>query len=137
MEREREEQAVITKVRSVGIYVSDQQRALEFYRDVLGCDVVADTPIGEWEGAARWIEVRLPGDDVNLLLFTPQGQEDRVGTFSNVIFHVDDLQRTFEELSEKGVDFPTPPEQAEWGKWWAVFADPDGNQFGLGLESEA
>ena len=127
---------MITKVRSVGIYVSDQQRALEFYRDVLGCDVLADAQMGEDGGAPRWIEVRLPRDEVNLLLFTPQGQEDRVGTFSNVIFHVDDLQATFGELSAKGVDFPIPPEQAPWGKWWAVFADPDGNQFGLGLESE-
>jgi uncharacterized glyoxalase superfamily protein PhnB len=127
---------LITRVRSVGIYVSDQQRALEFYRDVLGCDVLADLPMGEGEGALRWIEVRLPADDVNLLLFTPQGQEDRVGGFSNVIFHCDDLQDTYEELSAKGVQFPTPPEQAPWGKWWAVFADPDGNQFGLGLASE-
>ena len=127
---------MITRVRSVGIYVSDQQRALEFYRDVLGCDVLADLPMGEGEGALRWIEVRLPADDVNLLLFTPQGQEDRVGTFTNVIFHCDDLHDTYEELSAKGVQFPTPPEQAPWGKWWAVFADPDGNQFGIGLASE-
>jgi catechol 2,3-dioxygenase-like lactoylglutathione lyase family enzyme len=127
---------VITRVRSVGIYVSDQQRALEFYRDVLGCDVLVDTPMGEGEDAPRWIEVRLPRDDVNLLLFTPEGQADRVGTFSNVIFHVDDIHETYEQLSAKGVRFPTPPEQAPWGKWWAVFADPDGNQFGLGLESE-
>jgi catechol 2,3-dioxygenase-like lactoylglutathione lyase family enzyme len=127
---------LITKVRSVGIYVSDQQRALEFYRDVLGCDVLVDTPMGEGDGAQRWIEVRLPRDEVNLLLFTPEGQQDRVGGFSNVIFHCDDLHATFEELSAKGVSFPTPPEQAPWGKWWAVFADPDGNQFGLGLESE-
>ena len=127
---------MLKRVRSVGIYVSDQQRALEFYRDVLGCDVLADLPMGEHEGAPRWIEVRLPGDEVNLLLFTPQGQEDRVGTFSNVIFHVDDMHRTYAELLEKGVDFPIPPEQAPWGKWWAAFSDPDGNQFGLGLESE-
>src|SRR4029453_2074180 len=72
--------SVITRVRSVGIYVSDQQRALEFYRDVLGCDVLVDTPMGEGEDAPRWIEVRLPRDDVNLLLFTPEGQAARVGT---------------------------------------------------------
>jgi len=108
---------VITKVRSVGIHVSDQQRALEFYRDVLGCDVLADMVMGEWQGAPRWIEVRLPRDEINLLLFTPQGQENRIGTFSNVIFHVDDMQRTFEELSAKGVEFPTPPEQAPWIDW--------------------
>ena len=127
---------MITKVRSVGVYVSDQQRALEFYRDVLGCEVVADFPMGEGDAAPRCIEVRLPRDAVNLLLFTPQGQEDRVGTFSNVIFHCEDIEATYDELLERGVEFPTPPEQAPWSKWWAVFADPDSNTFGLGLESE-
>jgi uncharacterized glyoxalase superfamily protein PhnB len=127
---------VLTKVRSVGIYVSDQQRALDFYRDALGCEVVADVPMGEGEGAPRWIEVQLPGDDTKLILFTPEGQENRIGEFSNVIFHCDDIQQTYEELSARGVEFPTPPEKASWGQWWAVFQDPDGNKYGLGLESE-
>jgi uncharacterized glyoxalase superfamily protein PhnB len=127
---------VLTKVRSVGIYVSDQQRALDFYRDALGCDVVADLPMGEGDGAQRWIEVKLPGDDTKLILFTPQGQENRIGDFSNLIFHCDDMERTYEELSGRGVEFPTPPEKASWGQWWAVFQDPDGNKYGLGLESE-
>jgi uncharacterized glyoxalase superfamily protein PhnB len=127
---------VLTKVRSVGIYVSDQQRALNFYRDALGCDVVADLPMGEGDGAQRWIEVKLPGDDTKLILFTPEGQENRIGEFSNLIFHCDDMERTYEELSGRGVEFPTPPEKASWGQWWAVFQDPDGNKYGLGLESE-
>jgi catechol 2,3-dioxygenase-like lactoylglutathione lyase family enzyme len=127
---------VLTKVRSVGIYVSDQQRALDFYRDALGCDVVADLPMGEGDGAQRWIEVKLPGDDTKLILFTPEGQENRIGEFSNLIFHCDDMERTYEELSGRGVEFPTPPEKASWGQWWAVFQDPDGNKYGLGLESE-
>jgi uncharacterized glyoxalase superfamily protein PhnB len=127
---------MLTQVRSVGIYVSDQQRALDFYTQVLGCWVVADEPMGEGPDALRWIEVKLPNDDVKLILFTPEGQEDRVGTFSNLIFHCDDMQRTYEELSARGVEFQTPPEQAPWGRWWAVFRDPDGNQYGLGLESE-
>lgn len=127
---------MLTQVRSVGIYVSDQQRALDFFTEVLGCQVVADTPMGEGPNALRWIEVKVPNDDVKLILFTPEGQEDRVGTFSNVIFHCDDMQKTYEELSSKGVDFPTPPERAPWGQWWAVFADSDGNKYGLGLESE-
>jgi catechol 2,3-dioxygenase-like lactoylglutathione lyase family enzyme len=127
---------MLTKVRSVGIYVSDQQRALDFFRDVLGCEVVADIPMGKGEDASRWIEVKLPRDDTRLILFTPEGQEDRIGGFSNVIFHCDDIERTYAELSAKGVEFPTKPEQAAWGQWWAVFQDPDGNRFGLGLESE-
>lgn len=128
--------SVLTRVWSVGIYVSDQQRALKFYTKTLGCDLITDVPMGPGPDAPRWIEVRLPGDTTKLLLFTPHGQEDRIGTFSNVIFLCDDMQRTYEELSARGVEFPTAPQRASWGKWWATFRDPDGNEFGLGLASE-
>ena len=127
---------MITKVRSVGIYVADQQRALEFYRDVLGCEVLADEPMGEGPDAPRWLEVGLPRGETKLILFTPKGQEERIGGFSNVLFHCDDIQQTFEELRAKGVEFTTEPELAPWGRWWSAFRDPDGNEFGLGLESE-
>lgn len=127
---------MITKVRSVGIYVSDQQRALDFYTRVLGCELLTDQPMGAEPNAPRWIEVRLPRDDTKLILFTPPGQEDRIGTFSNVIFHCDDMQRTYDELTKKGVEFSTKPQMMPWGGWWAEFKDPDGNGFGLGLESE-
>ena len=127
---------MLTKVRSVGIYVSDQQRALDFYTDMLGCELVVDVPMGDGPEAPRWIEVKLPRDDTKLILFTPEGQEDRVGSFSNVIFHCDDIETTYDELAAKGVEFSTKPEKASWGQWWAVFEDPDGNKYGLGLESE-
>ena len=127
---------MLTNVRSVGIYVSDQQRALDFFTEALGCEVLADMPMGEEPGSTRWIEVRVPGDDTKLVLFTPEGQEDRIGSFSNVIFQCDDIERTHEELSARGVEFTTKPELATWGRWWAVFADPDGNQYGLGVASE-
>jgi catechol 2,3-dioxygenase-like lactoylglutathione lyase family enzyme len=38
---------VITKAAFVGIYVTDQQRALEFYRDKLGFEVKLDVPMGD------------------------------------------------------------------------------------------
>ncbi|BDG60390.1 VOC family protein [Caldinitratiruptor microaerophilus] len=128
---------MLTRVRSVGIYVSDQQRALEFYTQVLGCELVTDMPMGPGPDAPRWIEVRLPGDTTKLVLVTPRGQENRIGTFSNVIFFSDDMERTYAELTGRGVEFPTPPQRAPWGKWWATFRDPDGNEYGLALASEA
>jgi lactoylglutathione lyase len=124
---------MLTNVRSVGIYVSDQQRALDFFTEILGCELVSDQPMG---ADARWIEVRIPGDDTLLVLFAPDGQRDRVGTFSNVLFHCDDMQATYDELSSNGVVFTTKPELAPWGRWWAAFQDPDGNTYGLGLVSE-
>jgi predicted enzyme related to lactoylglutathione lyase len=119
---------MISKVNTVGVYVSDQQRALEFYRDRLGFEVLNDAPMGE---DARWIEVAPPGAHTRLVLFTPDGQEDRIGGFSNVIFDCDDIEATHRELSARGVEFPDAPSKQEWG-WWATIRDPDGNVHGLG-----
>lgn len=115
----------------MGIYVSNQRRALEFFSDALGCEIVADQPMGPEESSPRWMEVRIPGDDTILILFTPVGQEDRVGSFSNVMFQCEDMQKTYEELTLRGVHFTEPPTMAPWGKWWATFTDPDGNTYGL------
>jgi len=69
------------------------------------------------------------------VLFTPPEQRDRIGTFSNVLFECDDIQKTYEELRAKGVEFAEAPMQQFWG-WWAVFKDPDGNSYGLGQRGE-
>lgn len=77
-----------------------------------------------------------PADrSVILVLFTPEGQQDRVGTFSNLIFACDDIHQTYQQLTAEGVEFPEPPREEFWG-WWAVFADPDGNTYGLGLRGQ-
>jgi catechol 2,3-dioxygenase-like lactoylglutathione lyase family enzyme len=74
---------MMTRANTVGMYVSDQDRALDFYVDALGFEKLVDEPIGP-EG--RWIEVAPAGAQTHLVLFTPPGQEDRIGTFSNVVF---------------------------------------------------
>ena len=122
---------MLTAVRSVGIYVGDQDRAKEFFTGTLGFELVQDTPMGEGPGAARWIEVAPPDGNVILVLFTPEGDEDRVGTFSNVLFECDDIQATHKQLAAHGVEFAEEPSRQFWG-WWAVFKDPDGNSYGLG-----
>jgi predicted enzyme related to lactoylglutathione lyase len=122
---------MITKAFSVGIHVRDQQRALEFYRDKLGFKVLADAPMSEHDPSVRWLAVGPEGAATLFVLFTPPGQEDRIGTFSNVIFDCADIQQTHQELSDRGVEFEEPPSQQPWG-WWAVFKDSEGNTFGLG-----
>lgn len=118
------------RVRSVGIHVSDQQRALDFYTGVLGCSLVTDQPMGEGAGAPRWIEVRLPADETRLILFTPPGEEARIGTFTSVILACDDIAATHRELSARGAGFRAAPRREPWGMW-AELQDPDGNVFGL------
>ena len=58
-------QAHITGIHTVGIPVSDQERALAFYRDALGFETRMDTPFGEGQ---RWLEVAAPGSATTVAL---------------------------------------------------------------------
>src|SRR5438067_806501 len=126
---------MIRSVRSVGIYVGDQERARRFFVESLGFELIGDMPMGEGANAPRWIEVAPPDRGVLLVLYTPDEQKDRVGTFSNVLFNCDDIHRTYEELRARGVEFAEAPSKQFWG-WWAMFKDPDGNTYGLGQAGE-
>src|SRR5579859_5751491 len=122
---------MITKARSVGIYVTDQQRALDFYTQKLGFQLLQDLPMGPEMGDARWILVAPPGAQTPFVLFTPPGNESRIGGFHNVVFDTDDIQATCEDLQAKGVEVSQAPTKMPWG-WWAQIKDPDGNEFGVG-----
>jgi catechol 2,3-dioxygenase-like lactoylglutathione lyase family enzyme len=126
---------MIIGVRSVSIYVGDQDRAKTFWTETMGFELLGDTPMGQGEGATRWIEVAPPDRHDILVLFTVEEQKDRVGSFSNVLFHCDDIEQTHRELTARGVDFAETPRKEFWG-WWAVFKDLDGNSYGLGQRGE-
>ncbi|WP_369973656.1 VOC family protein [Prauserella sp. PE36] len=49
---------------------------------------------------------------------------------ANFFFYADDIERTYEELSAKGVEFPAKPVKQPWG-WWSMFLDSEGNRFAL------
>ncbi|GAA4969275.1 VOC family protein [Kineococcus glutinatus] len=59
--------SIVTRVTSVSVEVTDQDEALAFYRDVLGCEVRADVEV--WPGA-RWLEVAPPGCPIGIALLT-------------------------------------------------------------------
>src|ERR1700680_721973 len=73
-------------VRLVSIPVRDQNKALDVYTEKLGLSILTDQP---FDGKQRWIELSLPGSDTLLALYTPKGQEDRIGTFSNIAVYRD------------------------------------------------
>jgi len=118
---------MIKAIKFTSVPVSDQDRALAFYTEKLGFAVATDQPFGE----QRWIELRIPGAQTRLVLFTPDGHEDRIGTFTSISFQADDVAATYAELTRRGVEFEGPPTAAEWGTF-AIFKDPDGNSFVLG-----
>ena len=66
-----------------GVYVKDQEKALKFYTEVLGCTLHTDKQFGP---TMRWIEVLPPGGGPTISLFTPENFEDRIGKMSNISF---------------------------------------------------
>jgi predicted enzyme related to lactoylglutathione lyase len=119
---------MIRQVKFVSVPVRDQDRALAFYRDKLGFKVGTDQPFDEKQ---RWIEMKIPGAETGVVLFTPQGQEDRIGTFFNGSLACDDVRKTYEELKARGVEFQGEPKKEPWGTY-AVFRDSEGNSLVLG-----
>ncbi|MBI3792417.1 MAG: VOC family protein [Gemmatimonadetes bacterium] len=118
---------MIKALKFASIPVRDQDRALAFYTDALGFKVATDAPMGP---GMRWIELRIPGAETRVVLFTVPGQENRIGTFSGLSFMCDDVAATHAALVAHGVTFRQPPKKEEWGTS-AIFSDPDGNEFVL------
>jgi predicted enzyme related to lactoylglutathione lyase len=118
---------MITHLKFVGIPTKDQARALEFYTTRLGFEVATDQPFNEKQ---RWIELRIANSQTRFAMFTPDGHEDRIGTFFNGAFSCDDVEGTYRQLRQRGVEFTGEPQKQPWGTF-ATFRDPDGNQFVL------
>jgi len=124
--RQPKEAAMITKLKFVSVPTRDQDRALHFWTEQMGFEVMTDQPMGE----QRWIELKIRGAETGVVLFTQQGQEDRIGTPFNGSFACDDVDATYRQLSQRGVEFVETPKKQPWGHF-AIFKDPDGNQFVL------
>ena len=117
---------MIKRVKFVSIPVTDEDRALEFYTKGLGFEVLTDQSFGEGQ---RWIELGIPGADTRVVLYRPENG-DGVGTFQRISFLAEDVEKTFRELRDRGVEFTQEPKTESWGTA-AGFKDPDGNTFVL------
>ncbi|MDB4874820.1 MAG: Glyoxalase/bleomycin resistance protein/dioxygenase [Gemmatimonadetes bacterium] len=118
---------MIKSIKFTSIPTRDQQRALTFWTEQVGFVVHTDQPFDEHQ---RWIELRIKGSDTHLVLFTAHGQEERIGSFAGVSFACENVEKTYEELSARGVEFADPPRKEDWGTS-AIFKDVDGNSFVL------
>src|ERR1700722_20189537 len=124
-ENPNQEETMIRGVKIVSIPVSDQDRALKFYTEKMGFKVATDQAFGPGQ---RWIELLIPGSDVNLALFTPPGHENRIGGFQPLTFWSDAVFAPARLLKAKGVELAEEPKKEIWGTM-AKFRDPDGNEF--------
>jgi catechol 2,3-dioxygenase-like lactoylglutathione lyase family enzyme len=125
------------------IFVTDQQEALEFYRDKLGFEVRTDMPMTD-EGDIRWLTLSPKGQpDLEIILapLTPGPMFDaeqaeqikglvRSGALGIGVFQTDDINGDYERLSKQGVEFVSPPEEKFYGIE-AIVKDNSGNWFSL------
>lgn len=118
---------MIKRIKFLGLPVRDQDRALAFYTEKLGFRVLTDQQFSEQQ---RWIELTIPGAETGIVLFTPDGHEDRIGTFVNTSWEVDNIDKTYADLTAKGVEFDKPPQKQHWGTF-AIMKDSEGNKIVL------
>lgn len=108
----------------VNVFVSDLDRAIEFYEGRLGLAL---------EHAARehgYASFSAGPVRLGLAVAGPE-QRELIGRHTGIGFAVADLTREHARLRELGVAFPMPPARQPWGGFMALFADPDGNAFYL------
>jgi catechol 2,3-dioxygenase-like lactoylglutathione lyase family enzyme len=123
---------VLTGVKYVTLYVSDQDKALDFYTKVLGFEKRVDNPA--MGSAARFLGVGLEGQDMPVILWpgTPGQPTQADGPVpGTVIIETNDCRDDFERLSALGVAFDeAEPAVTPYGVN-VTAVDPDGNRIRL------
>jgi catechol 2,3-dioxygenase-like lactoylglutathione lyase family enzyme len=99
-------------ITTMSVFVTDQQKALEFYTDVLGFIKKNDVPVGDH----RWLTVVGATNDVELLLEPdehPAAKAFQAAIAADGIpaasFGVEDVRAEHERLVALGVTFVQPP----------------------------
>jgi len=133
---------MVTKLSHATIYVSDQDKALDFYVDKLGFKVHTDAKM---DNGFRWLTVTAPEQpDLQISLLMPLNpymyKDEEVrnafkllldkGALGAGVMHTPDCMATYEELKAKGVVFQSPPKDQFYGIE-AVVTDGCGNWFSM------
>ena len=114
---------MLKKVVYVALMVSDQDKALDFYTNIIGFQKRGDFPT---PGGPRFLTIGVEGQDFELVLWPGAPAKADLGAAVYTI-EVENCRTAFETLASRGVKFD-PPEVLEfpWG-YAARFKDPDGN----------
>lgn len=114
----------ITDIRTVGVPVSDQDRALEFYGGTLGFATAIDGAFGD---GGRWIEVGPQGATTTVALVAASDQNP-VGIDTGIRFTTTDAEADHAALLAAGVDVVPEILRLPGVPPMFAFRDPDGNQ---------
>ena len=128
---------MIKDVPLTGVFVNDQQAALDFYTEKLGLEKIQDELYGE---GTRWITVSPTGSRIIIALEKAERDYEKalVGRSEGapvLVLSTDDIHATYERLRERGVRFLEEPVRYPWGGIGARFLDQDGSLIFLQQES--
>lgn len=126
-----------THLHLVALVVREYQPAIDFFVDVLGFELVEDSPALTGDGRPkRWVVVRPPGAETGILLARADGPAQervageqfagRVGLF----LQVEDFEAAYARMRAAGVEFVSEPRDEPYGRV-AVFRDLEGNRWDL------
>ncbi len=108
------------KLSSIAIVVSDAKKSAKWYKEKLGLEVR--------DRMGHWITVSSKAS--NVVLHLCEGFYPLEPGNSGISFVVKEAAKDQKALEKKGVKFTTPTTKEEWGTY-AMFKDPDGNEFWL------
>jgi predicted enzyme related to lactoylglutathione lyase len=105
----------------ISVPVGDQQRAKRFYIDVLGFELVRESPMGP---GMSWIQLAPKGQSVTIALVT-WFEAMKPGGLQGVMVNTEDIDAEHKLLQSRGLEIGEI-KQEPWGRY-AMFTDPDGN----------
>ena len=128
----------LTQLQRVAVVVGDLDRALSWYRDVLGLTVRVREP------ETGYVELALGKGTSALSLVAPHEEwgepyytetRARIGTATGIAFQTDSVYALQHRLEGSGSRITQHPERQPWGGVTLRFTDPDGNEF-LAFQTE-
>ena len=111
------------KLEVVTVPVTDVDKAIQFYVDILGFHLDGDWKMGE---GLRYAQMTPVGSACSIVVGTNISKAP-VGSLDALLFVVDNIQEVHDELVAKGISV-TPVEKMPWGAWHIYLSDPDGNK---------
>lgn len=115
----------------IAITVQDMDRAVGFYRDVLGLEVLGQLMLSD--DTLKLVFLQAGAARLELFAFTEEGRRNDASDrnedlgYKHLAFSVDDVDAVSARLQEHGVNFTVEPTDAAGGVRLAFFRDPDGN----------
>jgi catechol 2,3-dioxygenase-like lactoylglutathione lyase family enzyme len=125
------------RIERITIVVEEYDPAIEFFVDVLGFELVEDSPSLTNDGRPkRWVVVRPPGAETGILLARADGEQQATAVGNQVagrvgfFLWVEDFDAAYARMTSLGVTFVTTPRTESYGRV-AVFLDIAGNRWDL------